>query len=364
MQLLAGIKTNLNESIGGYVDMRPLTEMGEENQVEAKGKNNKAKEKPKADTSWESLPREHAGAYQIKIDWNGDKQSLLDSIETVKSELEQDKTKFKYGVKLSGKYTKKGNPNYPDGGKATIYGDAAEVIAFLASDDGAGIGSEDAAKEQFMDSGMLRADRFREGIEDTEDIEKESITKSSGWQYSDDEFDQGGGESMYNDDSENPFPSMQDETGDPIQMAIQNLRSMFPGITDADIAEYLDTYQEYQSMGDGGEMNEKREMKPDQLKAIWASKNEKNEAKKGSDKPKDAPRQTGGKGVVGKVSHNVKSFNTAPGEVAKDMEKDARKDAKKTALTGNKAMAYQPPHSRVYKENKIKPSSSEFTWDI
>jgi hypothetical protein len=205
-------------------------------------------------------------------------------------------------------------------------------------------------------------------IQPLKEMEKESITKSSGWEYRDDEFDQEGGESMYNDDSENPFPSMQDETGDPIQMAIQNLRSMFPGITDADIAEYLATYQEYQSMGDGGEMNEKYKSDA-QRKAVWASKNDeengsKNEAKKGSDKPKDAPRQTGGKGVVGKVSHNQKSNNTARGIVDKSIEKDAREDAKKTELTGAKAMAWQAPHSRVYKENKIKPSSSEFTWDI
>jgi hypothetical protein len=144
MQRLAGIKTNLNESIEGYNN-----NMEEENQVEAK-----------ADRSWESLPREHAGAYLVKMDWNDDKQSFLDAIETVKSQLKKDKTKFKYGVKLSGTY-KKGNPNYPDGGQVTIYGDAAEVIAFLASDDGGMMGSEKEANAHFMEFGMLRPDRFR-----------------------------------------------------------------------------------------------------------------------------------------------------------------------------------------------------------
>ena len=89
--------------------------MEEENQVEAK-----------ADRSWESLPRQTPGKYLVKMDWNDDKQSFLDAIETVKSQLEQDKTKFKYGVKLAGKY-KKGNPNNPDGGEVTIFGDGRKL---------------------------------------------------------------------------------------------------------------------------------------------------------------------------------------------------------------------------------------------
>jgi hypothetical protein len=229
MHRLAGIKkTNqLNESFGGYVDIQPLREMGEENKMEAK-----------ADTSWESLPRETPGKYLVKVDdWKGDEQSFLDAIETVKSQLEQDKTNFKYGVKLAGEY-KKGIP--------TVFGDWAEIQAFVMSEympnDKGNTRSKKEADDYIYDKGMLRPDRFREGIEgEEEEGDKQNDAFDDFYNKVRD------GEGM--EDDENPFPSMQDETGDPIQMAIQNLKSMFPGITDADIAEYLETYQEYQSVG-------------------------------------------------------------------------------------------------------------------
>jgi hypothetical protein len=138
----------------GVLTIRPRTKtnegyhkMGKENQMEA-------------DTSLKNVPREIDGAYQVEMDWMDNKQHFLSAIETVKKELEKNIKKYKYGVKLAGKF-KKGNPNYPDGGVVKIIGDYREIIDFLASEKGGQMGSEQEANEYMDEFGELRPDRFR-----------------------------------------------------------------------------------------------------------------------------------------------------------------------------------------------------------
>jgi hypothetical protein len=351
MQQLAGIKKNqLNESIGGYDSIKEsegdyyamdLADFSEEFADEI--------DSAVDDNNLDYLGRtKGGGGGGADIYWvGGSKADLSNAFKELDPDPDNYVEFFEAGLYAPNKFSELPENIQANLAKLGKMGGSKGVADKGGKGKQAGGFSLNESIGGYRDMQPLKEFDINEEDNDSNEDMKEagSITTDRRWEYSDDEFDQ--------------------EGGDPIQMAIQNLKSMFPGITDADIAEYLDTYQEYQSMGDGGEMNEKYKSDA-QRKAVWASKNDeengsKNEAKKG---PKDAPKQTGGTGVVGKVSHNVKSFNTAPGEVAKDMASGYKKDAKKTALTGNKAMAYQPPHSRVYKENKIKPSSSEFTWDI
>ncbi len=115
-----------------------------------------------------------------------------------------------------------------------------------------------------------------------------------------------------------------EEDGDPIQMAIQNLRSMFPGITDADIAEYLETYQEKQSM-------EEEDMELEEKKGDDAEKKEK----------------------------DYKGINMSKKDVMDKMGK-----GKTNTVKGDRAKAYTPPHAKANEslsESKIKPNR-EFLW--